>query len=42
MQKRAILSVSDKRGVADFGKGLINLGFEILSTGGTLDRKSVV
>ena len=36
MQKRAILSVSDKRGVADFGKGLINLGFEILSTGGTL------
>lgn len=36
MQKRAILSVSDKRGVADFGKGLVELGFEILSTGGTL------
>ena len=36
MQKRAILSVSDKNGIADFAKGLINLGFEILSTGGTL------
>ena len=36
MQKRAILSVSDKRGVADFAKGLVELGFEILSTGGTL------
>lgn len=36
MQKRAILSVSDKRGVADFARGLVELGFEILSTGGTL------
>lgn len=36
MQKRAIISVSDKRGVADFAKGLVGLGFEILSTGGTL------
>ena len=36
MQKRAIISVSDKRGVADFAKGLVELGFEILSTGGTL------
>ena len=36
MQKRAILSVSDKSGVADFAKGLVELGFEILSTGGTL------
>ena len=36
MQKRAILSVSDKNGIADFAKGLIELGFEILSTGGTL------
>lgn len=36
MQKRAIVSVSDKRGVADFARGLVELGFEILSTGGTL------
>lgn len=36
MQKRAIISVSDKRGVADFARGLVELGFEILSTGGTL------
>ena len=34
--KKALLSVSDKTGIVDFAKGLINLGFEILSTGGTL------
>jgi len=33
--KRALLSVHDKTGVADFAKGLHDLGFEILSTGGT-------
>jgi len=32
---RAIISVSDKRGVADFAKKLSRLGFEIFSTGGT-------
>ncbi|MFC2020166.1 bifunctional phosphoribosylaminoimidazolecarboxamide formyltransferase/IMP cyclohydrolase, partial [Chloroflexota bacterium] len=32
---RAIISVSDKAGVADFAKGLSHLGFEIFSTGGT-------
>lgn len=32
---RAILSVSDKTGVADFAKSLSKLGFEIFSTGGT-------
>jgi phosphoribosylaminoimidazolecarboxamide formyltransferase/IMP cyclohydrolase len=32
---RALLSVTDKTGVTDFGKGLIELGFELLSTGGT-------
>ncbi len=32
---RALLSVSDKTGLADFGKGLAALGWEILSTGGT-------
>jgi len=33
--KRALLSVSDKRGVVDFAKRLSALGVEILSTGGT-------
>src|SRR5207237_7485377 len=32
---RALLSVSDKRGVVDFARRLAALGFEILSTGGT-------
>lgn len=33
--KRALISVSDKTGIVDFTKGLVDLGFEILSTGGT-------
>src|SRR5690242_20450977 len=33
--KRALISVSDKTGVVDLAKGLISLGAEILSTGGT-------
>ena len=32
---RALLSVSDKRGVVEFARGLAELGVEILSTGGT-------
>ena len=32
---RALISVSDKRGVADFARGLVALGWEIVSTGGT-------
>jgi phosphoribosylaminoimidazolecarboxamide formyltransferase/IMP cyclohydrolase len=32
---RAILSVSDKTGLADFGRGLAALGVELVSTGGT-------
>jgi AICAR transformylase/IMP cyclohydrolase PurH len=32
---RALISVSDKRGLAAFASGLVDLGFEILSTGGT-------
>lgn len=32
---RALVSVSDKTGIVDFCKGLIDLGFEIISTGGT-------
>lgn len=35
MNKRALLSVSDKTGIADFARELSNLGFEIISTGGT-------
>ncbi|TCG11109.1 bifunctional phosphoribosylaminoimidazolecarboxamide formyltransferase/IMP cyclohydrolase [Mycoplasma todarodis] len=34
--KKALISVSDKTKVAEFAKGLIDNGFEILSTGGTL------
>lgn len=33
--KRALISVSDKSGIIDFAKELINLGIEIFSTGGT-------
>ena len=32
---RALVSVSDKRGIVDFCRGLAELGIEILSTGGT-------
>ncbi len=32
---RALISVSDKRGVAQFARGLADLGWEIVSTGGT-------
>ncbi len=32
---RALLSVSDKTGLADFARGLVALGFELVSTGGT-------
>ncbi len=33
--KRAIISVSDKKGVVDFAKELNSMGIEIISTGGT-------
>jgi phosphoribosylaminoimidazolecarboxamide formyltransferase/IMP cyclohydrolase len=33
--RRALLSVSDKRGIVDFARGLSELGVELLSTGGT-------
>ncbi|MDQ3723123.1 MAG: bifunctional phosphoribosylaminoimidazolecarboxamide formyltransferase/IMP cyclohydrolase, partial [Actinomycetota bacterium] len=33
--RRALLSVSDKRGVVDFARGLAGLGVELVSTGGT-------
>lgn len=35
MIKRALISVSDKKGIVDFAKGLAAAGVEILSTGGT-------
>ena len=36
MTKRALLSVFDKTGVVEFGQGLLDLGFDLVSTGGTL------
>src|SRR3954469_21560408 len=33
--RRALLSVSDKRGLVEFARGLVQLGVEIVSTGGT-------
>jgi phosphoribosylaminoimidazolecarboxamide formyltransferase/IMP cyclohydrolase len=33
--RRALLSVSDKRGIVDFARGLTELGIELISTGGT-------
>jgi phosphoribosylaminoimidazolecarboxamide formyltransferase / IMP cyclohydrolase len=35
--RRALISVSDKTGVADFARGLDALGVEIVSTGGTAE-----
>ena len=37
---RALLSVWDKTGIVAFAQGLANLGFEILSTGGTARKLS--
>lgn len=34
--KRALVSVSDKRGVVEFAKSLIALGWEVIATGGTM------
>mgnify|MGYP001158373386 FL=1 len=36
--RRALISVSDKRDLISFAKGLDNLGIEILSTGGTCQK----
>ncbi|MBA2712115.1 MAG: bifunctional phosphoribosylaminoimidazolecarboxamide formyltransferase/IMP cyclohydrolase, partial [Rubrobacteraceae bacterium] len=35
MKRRALVSVSDKRGVEEFARRLSGMGFEIISTGGT-------
>jgi phosphoribosylaminoimidazolecarboxamide formyltransferase/IMP cyclohydrolase len=37
VKRRALVSVSDKRGVVDFAKGLAEMRFEIVSTGGTYE-----
>ena len=36
MPIRALLSVYDKTGIAELGRGLVDLGYEVVSTGGTL------
>ena len=36
--KRALVSVTNKDGIVDFCKGLVELGFEIVSTGGTMAK----
>lgn len=33
--RRALISVSDKTGIVKFANELVELGFEIVSTGGT-------
>src|SRR5207247_1026148 len=33
--RRAILSVSDKRGISDFARGLVSVGYTLLATDGT-------
>src|ERR1051325_3354453 len=33
--ERAVVSVSDKNGIVEFARGLVRLGIEIVSTGGT-------
>lgn len=35
MSKRALISVSDKRGLVQFTRGLQELGYQVISTGGT-------
>ncbi|MBC7337192.1 MAG: hypothetical protein H5U01_13140, partial [Clostridia bacterium] len=35
LAKRALISVSDKRGLEDLARGLKELGYELISTGGT-------
>ena len=36
--KRALVSVTNKENIVEFCKGLVELGFEIVSTGGTLKK----
>ena len=44
MSKRALISVSDKEGIVEFAKEIRELGWEIISTGGTkavLDQEEI-
>ncbi|MUK88439.1 bifunctional phosphoribosylaminoimidazolecarboxamide formyltransferase/IMP cyclohydrolase [Ornithinibacillus sp. L9] len=36
MNKRALISVSDKQNIVEFAQGLVELDYEVVSTGGTL------
>ena len=36
--KRAILSVYDKTGLVELARGLVELGFELVASGGTSAR----
>lgn len=38
MKKRALISVSNKENIVEFARGLIELDYEIISTGGTLKK----
>ncbi len=38
MKRRALISVTNKDGIVEFAKGLEELGFEIVSTGGTYKK----
>ncbi len=40
MKKTALLSVYDKTGIVEFARELVELGYDILSTGGTLKKLS--
>ena len=35
MMKRVLVSVSDKTNLVPFVKGLVEVGYEVISTGGT-------
>ena len=35
MSRRALISVYDKDGVDEFARGLVELGWELVSSGGT-------
>lgn len=35
MKRRAVLSVSDKTGIIELASGLVDIGYELISTGGT-------
>ena len=35
MSRRALISVYDKRGLEELARGLVELGFEIVASGGT-------